>query len=164
MKLGVDNPLHGLSDAQVQAHIAEQESRIRFDTFPMEHAHAIGQALVTQGKASAAPIVVDITRGGQCLFHTALEGATPDNAHWVLRKNKVVNRFHHSSLFMGALCREAGLTLEQKYLLPENQFAAHGGAFPIILRDKTVIGTVTVSGLPQLDDHALVTQILEQFV
>ena len=43
-------------------------------------------------------------------------------------------------------------------------FAAHGGAFPIRIRDVGVIGTITVSGLPQAQDHAFVTEMIEMFL
>jgi uncharacterized protein (UPF0303 family) len=39
-------------------------------------------------------------------------------------------------------------------------FAAHGGSFPIIVRGTGCIGAVTVSGLPQRDDHNLVVEAL----
>ena len=43
-------------------------------------------------------------------------------------------------------------------------FAAHGGAFPILVRGTGCIGTVAVSGLPQLEDHRLVVETLEQLL
>ena len=156
--------IHDMTDAQLVEHIGKQEKQLQFASFSFETAHAIGAALVARAKADALPLVVDVTRAGHCLFHVALPGATPDNAEWVLRKNRVVSRFHHSSLYMGAFCRVEGVTLEEKFLLPENTYAPHGGAFPITIRDTGVIGSVTVSGLPQLDDHALVTEVLATFV
>ena len=44
------------------------------------------------------------------------------------------------------------------------EFAAHGGAFPVIVRDVGVVGTVTVSGLPQEEDHRLVVAVLRAFL
>ncbi|MEV0503356.1 heme-binding protein, partial [Streptomyces spectabilis] len=44
-----------------------------------------------------------------------------------------------------------------------DRYAAHGGAFPIGVEGVGVIGTVTVSGLPQVADHALVVEALERF-
>ncbi len=156
--------IHDLSDAELLSVIATQEAELQFNQFPVALAHEIGAALADKARATQAPVVVDITRMGQVLFHTAFEGATPDNAEWVLRKNRVVNRFHHASLYMGAFCRENGFTLGEKFFLPEATHAPHGGAFPIILRDTGVIGTVTVSGLPQRADHEMVTDVLAQFM
>jgi len=45
-----------------------------------------------------------------------------------------------------------------------SQYAAHGGAFPILVRGIGCIGTVAVSGLPQLEDHRLVVETLEAFL
>jgi uncharacterized protein (UPF0303 family) len=43
-------------------------------------------------------------------------------------------------------------------------FAAHGGAFPIRIKDTGVVGTITVSGLPQADDHAFVVELIAAFL
>ena len=43
-------------------------------------------------------------------------------------------------------------------------YAAHGGSFPVRVRGVGVVGTVTVSGLPQADDHALVVEALERLL
>ncbi len=51
-----------------------------------------------------------------------------------------------------------------RYLLDESEFAAHGGAFPVIGRGVGVVGTVTVSGLPQEEDHRLVVSVLRSFL
>lgn len=56
------------------------------------------------------------------------------------------------------------MTIEEKCLLPEHRYAAHGGAFPILIRDTGPIGTVTVSGLAQQDDHELVVKFLGELL
>lgn len=155
--------LDQLSDEAWVERIAEQEQRIVFDEFSVQVAQDIGLELRTIGNSSMLPIAIDVTRNGQCLFHCALDGATPDNAEWIKRKIRVVQRFSHSSLYMGSFCRIAGKSLEEKYMLPPNEYAPYGGAFPILIRNSGVVGTVTVSGLPQIDDHELVVSVLERF-
>ena len=60
-------------------------------------------------------------------------------------------------------CAE-GDAFAEKFLLDEREYAAHGGAFPVIVRDVGVVGTVTVSGLPQEEDHRLVVAVLRAFL
>jgi uncharacterized protein (UPF0303 family) len=38
------------------------------------------------------------------------------------------------------------------------------GAFPVLVRGVGMLGTVTVSGLPQADDHRLVVDVLRAFL
>jgi uncharacterized protein (UPF0303 family) len=76
----------------------------------------------------------------------------------------VVNRFGHSSFYMGISLKSKGQTIEEKYLIPSSEFAAHGGAFPLIIRGVGVVGTITVSGLPQEEDHELVVTTLRKFL
>jgi uncharacterized protein (UPF0303 family) len=42
-------------------------------------------------------------------------------------------------------------------------YAAHGGAFPVRIANVGIVAVVTVSGLPQAEDHALVVTALERF-
>ncbi len=62
---------------------------------------------------------------------------------------------------MGIALQSKGQTIEGKYLISSSEFAAHGGAFPLIIRGVGVVGTITVSGLPQEEDHELVVTTLK---
>ena len=100
------------SDGQDLAELAAQEQRLVFDYFDNATAWDLGVQLVTAAREASLPVVVSITRGGQRLFHAALEGTSPDNDDWVERKSRVVLRFGHSSLYVGTKARAAGSTFE----------------------------------------------------
>ena len=87
-----------------------------------------------------------------------------DNDAWVDRKSRVVTRFGHSSMHVGALARAAGKTFEERSRLDPDEYAAHGGSFPITVRGVGIVGAVTVSGLPQAEDHRFVVEQLDRFL
>lgn len=138
-----------------------QESRLVFDRFDEQTAWDLGVALRQAGLAGGLPIAISIRRNGQELFHAALPGASADNDGWLARKSAVVDRYGRSSLRVGEEFRVNGGSFDEDSRLDVSLFAAHGGAFPILLRGTGCIGSVAVSGLPQLEDHRLVVETLE---
>ncbi|MFE2039508.1 heme-degrading domain-containing protein [Streptomyces sp. NPDC059477] len=141
-----------------------QERRLVFRTFTADDAWALGTLLVELARERQAPVAIDIHRAGQQLFHAALPGATPDNDAWIARKRRVVERYGSASYLVGARCRAKGTTFEESSRLDPDQYAAHGGSFPITVAEVGVIGAVTVSGLPQLQDHNFVVEALDHFL
>lgn len=144
--------------------LLNQEQEIQFSSFSNDMAFAVGTALLEAAKSKGKPVTIDISRNGQQLFHFAMEGTSLDNEMWIKRKNNAVNRFGHSSFYMGISLQSKGQTMEEKYLISSSEYAAHGGAFPLIVRGVGVVGTITVSGLPQQEDHELVVTTLKQFL
>ncbi|WP_313615598.1 heme-binding protein, partial [Rhizobium sp.] len=47
---------------------------------------------------------------------------------------------------------------------PTSDYVASGGAFPLTIRGGTLIGSVGVSGLPDVEDHKLVTLCLTEML
>jgi uncharacterized protein (UPF0303 family) len=144
--------------------LLSQEQELQFRAFSNDNALSLGMKLVDRAKVDGKSVTVDICRNGQQLFHCALPGTSADNDAWIRRKNNVVNRYGHSSFYIGTQFRAKNTTFEQASRLDIDQYAAHGGAFPLIVRDVGVVGTVTVSGLPQEEDHRLVVQVLREFL
>ena len=142
------------------AELAAQEEELQFTSFTNDDAWELGTALVEFARKQGSPVAIDISRNHHRLFHVALPGATPDNDSWIERKPRVVNRFGHSSLYMRQSCVERGTTFEEQFGLDPLLYAAHGGAFPVIVRSVGPVGVVVVSGLPQLEDHRLVVAAL----
>jgi uncharacterized protein (UPF0303 family) len=144
------------------ARIAEQEQRLQFEGFDASVAWEIGQRLKAAAEARSGSVAIDITLHGQQLFYFAMPGTTPDNADWIRRKRNIVARFHRSSYAVGLSLRQQGTTLEAKMGLSAADYAAHGGGFPILLAGTGCIGSITVSGLPQRDDHELIVAVIEE--
>ena len=144
--------------------LLREEQELQFDRFDHETAWALGVALVDAAREADAPLAVDIRRNGHQLFHAALDGTSPDNDAWLARKTRVVDRFGHSSLYVGERARQEGTTFEEQMRLDRDAYAAHGGAFPVAVRGVGVVGTVAVSGLPELEDHAFVVRVLSAFL
>ncbi|MFP3959350.1 MAG: heme-degrading domain-containing protein [Spirochaetaceae bacterium] len=144
--------------------ISEEESRIRFDRFSHELGHRIGMALHEEARSRSVAVAIDVTAFGQRLFHLSMAGTTPDNDEWIERKMAVVLRFHKSSLRVGRELALDGRDIENRYYVDPRRYVAHGGSFPIRLTEGGVVGAVTVSGLAQEEDHALVVSVLERFL
>lgn len=143
--------------------IIRQEAELVFSAFDAETAWRLGTSIRELAVARGHSIVIDIRRFGQPyqpLFYTALADTTPDNARWVERKSNVVARFHRSSYQLGLYLKHNSTTLVEKYSLPDADYATHGGSFPIHVAGAGIIGSITVSGLPQREDHNLVVEAL----
>jgi uncharacterized protein (UPF0303 family) len=151
-----------MTGRELLAELEAQESRLVFDRFDERTAWDLGVAL--RDAATGLPVAISIRRNGQRLFHSALPGASADNDGWLERKSAVVDRYGRSSLRIGEEFRVGGGSFDEHSRLDLSRFAAHGGAFPILLRGTGCIGTVAVSGLPQLEDHRLVVETLEAFL
>lgn len=143
------------------ASIEQQERRLVFSRFDNADAWRLGCLLVELGTQRDLPIAVDIRRGAQQLFHAGLPGSSADNDAWIERKVRVVERFGCSSYLVGRRLAARGQTLDAAMGVDPARYAAHGGAFPVRVRGVGVVGAVTVSGLPQADDHALAVAAIE---
>lgn len=144
--------------------LVAQESRLVFDSFDEETAWALGVALREAAVAAFLPVAISIRRNGQRLFHAALPGASADNDGWLERKSAVVDRYGRSSLRVGEQFRVDGGSFEANSRLDSSDYAAHGGAFPILVRGTGCVGTVAVSGLPQVEDHQFVVDTIGAFL
>ena len=144
--------------------IEAQEERLQFARFTHDDALQLGLLIVRLATERSLGVTIDITKGDQQVFHAAMAGTTADNDDWVTRKVRTVRRFGASSFLVGRRHKLAGTDFSEATGLPLSLYAAHGGCFPIVIRDAGLIGTVTVSGLPQADDHALVVEALELFL
>ena len=139
--------------------VAKQEKLLVFKHFDEATAWQLGNLLRAKAEKQGQPVAIDIRRGDDCLFFTAMPGTTPLNADWARRKRNLVNRLQRSSYALG-LAREQG----EDVPADDKDLAAHGGCFPIRVANQGFVGTVTISGLPQREDHILAFEGLAELL
>jgi uncharacterized protein (UPF0303 family) len=149
-----------MSISEDLARIALQEQELQFASFDEETAWRLGSRLRSMAVERGFKIVIDVRRFGQPLFYTALAGTVPDNVDWVRRKSNVTARFLRSSYAIGLEMEEKKSNLFDRYGLAVSEYASHGGCFPLRVVQAGVIGSVTVSGLPQRADHELAVEAI----
>lgn len=153
---------HEIADAV--ASIEAELEELQLEHFTNDDAHRLGLLLLGWAKERDLPIAVDVTRGTQTVFHVAMEGTSADNDDWLRRKTRAVHRFGIPSLLIGLRPRLNGKRIEDEPWFDERRYAAHGGAFPVLVRGVGMVATVAVSGLSQEEDHALAVDGLRALV
>lgn len=146
-----------------EADYAAELAPLRFARFDESVALSLGLALVDLAQADRLPVVINIRTPNRVLFHVALPGSTPLNDDWARRKSNTALKYHQASLLVGIGKAAKKSDVTQDGLSPDD-YATHGGSVPIRLENGLVVAAATVSGLPQLDDHALVVKALAQLL
>lgn len=123
-------------------------------------AFEIGSALRAAALARHAPVAIDVRSASRRLYFTALPGSTPDNEDWARRKGNLALRCHASSMRVGLMLQQEGRTPWPDGVLKTEEYAAHGGGFPVRVKGTGVVGCIAVSGLPSREDHELIVAVL----
>ena len=142
------------------AKIARQEATLVFPSFDEATAFAIGSAIRERGLRDKSPIVIDIRTFDRPLFYAALPGSTADNANWARRKRNVVQNFHKSTYRMVLEQQRPDRSFKVGEGLDIADYVLAGGGFPVTVKGAGVIGAITVSGLPERDDHGVVVEAI----
>jgi uncharacterized protein (UPF0303 family) len=133
-----------------------QEEELQFTSFKNEDALELGLIICEMAKNEIGKgIAVNIENDEHPLFTHFMEGTSKGNIYWINVKKNVVNHFGNSSLYVGEMYRDKGTTFKESANLPLEEFQGEGGSFPLKVRGKGKIGTVTVSGLTGEEDHNL---------
>ena len=143
--------------AKVKVH----EEILVFETFDRATAWELGNLIRSKIEAAGAAAAIDIRKGDEPWFVTSMPGATAANIDWARRKRNLVNLVEVSSYRIG-LEKQAGSPLLELMALDPRDHVPAGGCFPIRVRGVGVIGTATVSGLPQRDDHRMVVEAIAE--
>ena len=133
----------------------------RADLASLQH---LGRLMSKAAEERELPIVIQIRAGARLVYVAALPGSTASNDQWAARKARLTEHFEQSSLLVRLRHEQDGQDVHIAHNLSPDLYQAHGGAFPLRARGVGVIGSVVVSGLPQLEDHAFVVEQLRSFL
>jgi uncharacterized protein (UPF0303 family) len=153
-----------MSHAADIAKILEQERLLVVDGFTEADAFAIGNAIRVIVENEGLGALIEVRLWDRQLFVCAMKGTSTDNVEWVRRKVNVVQRFQTSSYRKGLELKDSGGQMDQSRGVNPMDYAAAGGGFPIRIKNGPIIGVITVSGLPQRDDHRVVVEALAAHV
>lgn len=131
--------------------------------FTLDDAVRLGLHATALAREEALPIIVEVHHGDRVAFKAALPGSVPDSDHWIVRKARVVRRWQRSTLEMRLAAQEGGTTFNEHWLVPESEYAAHGGGVPILVTGVGLVGGIYASGMPQLEDHGFLIRVLRTF-
>ncbi len=152
---------HDVIKRRIEEIRAEEEALV-FSSFTHDRAWELGCALVEHARSNDLAVAIDIRLTGIPLFRYAFAGTNRDNDQWIRRKSNVVDYFGRSSLAIKYDLLQSDSTIAEKYFLDPNDYSPWGGSFPITITDVGVVGTITVSGLPDEEDHATVVTVLRK--
>ncbi|MBI9043470.1 MAG: heme-binding protein [Anaerolineaceae bacterium] len=78
------------------------------------------------------------------LSYTGRQGTCPVNDAWIKHKIRLAKYIEHNSFNIGQFLKSEGESIDELFLLPESEFAPHGGCFPFIIRCTGVVGAIAV--------------------
>lgn len=153
-----------MDHAQTLKSLLAEEEELQFPSFDHEATLRLGSLLQARAVRDRLPVAIEVSRLGHPYFFCLMPGASPDNHAWVQRKRAVVERFHHSSLYLKTLCDQQGRDMFERYAIPAERFAASGGAVPLAVRGTGIVGVAAVSGLAAVDDHRVIVETLREML
>lgn len=123
-----------------------------FDRFDQSDAYALGVYMHDEAIKRKYPIVIDIRRGDTPMFSVMLPGAGELNFDWARRKRNLTLLTGVSSWIHSENLASGDDVMTSMGLDPRD-YTPHGGCVPIHVNGVGMVATVTISGLPQKDDH-----------
>jgi len=143
--------------------LLEEEEVLKLASLTNNDALEIGEIATTIGKQRKLPVAIEVRIGEWVVFHASLEGSKPENDWWIGKKSRVVMMKQHSTMYERVLAEELGIDWYKENKVGDDTHAIHGGALPLIT-PSGFAGILTISGLPQVEDHLFAIEVLTEFL
>jgi len=143
--------------------LLKEEKILKLSSLTNTDAIEIGEIATTLGNQRKVPIAIQVRIGDWIVFHASLEGSKPENDRWINRKVAVVMLKQHSTMYERVSAEERGVDWHKENNVQDETHAIHGGALPLIT-DEGFRGILSISGLPQVEDHLFAVEVLTEFL
>lgn len=140
----------------------EQLTGLDTASFDTDDAVDLGLLAVAVIRESDFNLAVQIVIGEVVAFRANLKNTGAGNDQWLAGKAAVARHFNEPSLLVKRRQEDAGTTLEDQGLDFET-YRALGGSMPIRVAGA-VIGTITMSGEPDVVDHGAVVETINRYL
>ena len=144
--------------------LLEEEKLFWLKSLDIFSALSIGDIAKSIGFSRNLPIAIEVSIGDWTVYHASLPGSSPENDSWIARKARVVNLKNHSTLYERVKAEELSIDWFTENNLSEKEYAIHGGGLPLISKDQGFVGSLIISGLPQIDDHLFGIEVLTEYL
>ena len=140
----------------------ERMPRFEVHSWDNDAAVSLGEVAVDVIRERRLNLAVRIMVAGDVVFVAKLGTTGPDNDPWLQGKALVAEKFGEPSLLVRRRHEAAGTPFHQRDDV-DTAMRAHGGSIPIFVAGE-VAGTITMSGEPDVVDHAAAVAALRRFL
>jgi len=141
----------------------EQLNELSVGEMSADDAVDLGLVAITLIRDRDLNLAVDVTLRGHSMFRAKLKNTGPENDFWLDAKAAVAVHFGEPSLLVKQRHLEAGTPFEDRADVDHSRLRAHGGSIPLRKGDE-VVGTITVSGEPDVIDHEVAAEALRRYL
>ncbi len=143
--------------------LLNEEKDLVFKHFDNTTACFLGKSAMEKAVREKLSLAISVQCKGITMFSAFLNGTCRDNVHWIRGKQRLCRYFQHSTLYTARLMEKKGKTLESYYLDP-SRYRAKGGAFPLMMEGCGMIGSLTISGLKDHEDHDFAVEVIREYL
>ena len=141
-----------------------EEEILTLPSLDLVGALEIGEIAKSKAVFRKLPVAIQVRLGDWIIYHASLPGSRPENNWWMSRKARTVMLKHHSTMYERVSAEERGVDWHKENNLLDETHAIHGGGLPLITKNDGFVGTLLISGLPQVEDHLLGVEVLTEFL
>lgn len=139
------------------------EPVIDVPSFDNDDAVRLGLLAVEVIRERDLNLAVRVVLRSDVVFQAKLKTTGPGNDPWLAGKAAVAEKFGEPSLLVKLRDQEAGTPFEQRADVDHDSLKAHGGSIPIRVNGD-VVGTITISGEPDVIDHQTAAEAVARFL